>query len=140
MNTKERMLEFIASERVGVVALGSTKGVHAATMHYSHREEPLQFIFNTDPQSRKCSKLLKEGALSASFVVGTTEDAGRTLQLDGTIKVIDASEVAEEYNIKFPEKVGKHPENIFLLFEPTWWRYTDWRTPEGKQILTSDEA
>jgi hypothetical protein len=44
----------------------------------------------------------------------------------------------EKYFGRFPEKKGKHANQFSFIFTPTWWRFTDWNTPEGKKILSSD--
>jgi hypothetical protein len=46
----------------------------------------------------------------------------------------------KSYFQKFPEKTTKttFSDDIFFVFVPSWWRFTDWGKPEGKTIYTSD--
>lgn len=136
----DEMIKFLGEERVGVLAVNLLDdSPHGAVMHYSHSNNPLQFLFQTDPKYKKCESLHKNGSSKATLVIGTSEDAMKTFQADGMVYLKSSDDLENDYYKKFPEKVGAFPENIFITFEPEWWRYTDWKTPEGKQILTSEE-
>ena len=67
----------------------------------------------------------------------------KTLQMDGTVSLLpegDKGRFDEVYLGKFPNKKEKSqdPKFVFFTFTPTWWRYTDWTNPNGKEILTSE--
>ncbi len=131
-------LNFLNTQRVGVIAVKMLDdSPHGATVHFAHTENPLTFIFLTTPTYRKCEPLWK-GETIASFVVGTSEEIMKTLQMDGAAKLADTDELRKVYFAKFPDKLYKHPEDIFFTFTPTWWRYTDWTLPQGKTIFISD--
>jgi uncharacterized protein YhbP (UPF0306 family) len=138
------IFEYLKTERTGVLAVEMLDGSpHAATVHFSHSENPFIFYFETYRESRKAKVLLNKTTVRASFVVGTVEQGQRTLQLDGEIRVLGEQEreaFNEVYLNKFPEKVekSKDPKFLFLEFKPLWWRFTDWHTSEGKKIWTSE--
>jgi hypothetical protein len=131
-------LDFLKTQRVGVLAVKMLDGSpHGATVHFAHTEDPFIFIFLTTPTYRKVEPLRK-GKTEASFVVGMDEINSKTFQLDGIAELSGTEYLRSVYFAKFPEKVGKHPEDIFFTFTPTWWRYTDWTLPQGKTVFTSD--
>lgn len=134
---QQEALDFLKTQRVGVLAIKMPDGTpHGATLHFANREDPLTFIFLTTPTYRKVEPLRK-GESAASFVVGTSEEVMKTLQMDGIARLDDTEELRNVYFTKFPDKLGKHPEDVFFTFTPTWWRYTDWTKPTGKTIVAS---
>lgn len=134
----QEALTFLDSERTGVLAVKMLDGTpHGATVHFAYQRDPLTFIFLTTPTYRKLEPL-RAGDTPATFVAGTVEGVNKTLQVDGVAKLEETPELRALYFAKFPAKLGKHPEDIFFTFTPTWWRYTDWTFPEGKKIWSSD--
>ena len=78
-------------------------------------------------------------------MIGFVEGAGqKTLQMDGVVRVLSADEknYQETYFAKFPQKAEGEddPDDLFFVFEPTWWRFTDWSGPAGKTVLTSTDS
>ncbi len=139
------MFEYIGSQRACAVALEMLDGApHAATVHFAHVNEPLNFIIQTNPHSRKGEPLLAKTQVRTSLVVGLVEVAGgkeKTFQLDGEAQVIEKDDpLVKVYLDKFPEKAGKWAEDIFFKVTPKWWRFTDWSKLEGKTILNSDRT
>jgi general stress protein 26 len=137
------ILEFLASQRVGVLAVEMLDGSpHGATVHYAHADKPVIFYFETNRSYRKAEPLFGREVTRASFVVGTDAGAKKTLQLDGTVQLL-APEQKEMFDAiyyeKFPTKKEKasDPTVVMFKFVPTWWRYTDWTVPDGKKILMS---
>jgi len=43
------------------------------------------------------------------------------------------------YFKKFPNKKNNDPQFVFFSLTPKWWRYTDWDSPSGKIIISSDD-
>ncbi len=140
---QENILEYIKSQRVGVLAVEMLDGSpHGATIHFAHTEEPLVFYFETDRNYRKCEPLFGKEKTRASFVIGSDESNMKTLQMDGEASVVAEAEEGlfeKTYFGKFPDKEEhpKDPETVYFKFVPTWWRFTDWKTPDGKKIWTS---
>ncbi len=134
---QQEILDYIRSQRVGVLAVKMMDGSpHGATVHFAHMENPLTFIFLTSPSYKKVEPLRK-GDSPASFVIGVSEDNMKTLQMDGVARLLDTEELRTAYFKKFPEKLDKHPDDVFFVFTPFWWRFTDWTTPQGKMIVAS---
>lgn len=142
---RQEILDYLKTEKVGVLAVEMLDGSpHAATVHFAHTEDPFIFFFETYPDSRKAQPILAKESVRASFVVGSNEKSTKTLQLDGTVQALKASEETffrEVYLSKFPEKGQKASGKKYLLFlfTPTWWRFTDWKAPEGKLIFSSTD-
>ncbi len=143
---QQETLEYIKKQRVGVLAVEMLDGSpHAATVHFAHTESPLVFYFETYRDYRKAEALYGREVSRASFVIGCDESNMKTLQMDGVVELIKPEE-KEIFNLvylgKFPEKKEKSidPKFVFFKFTPNWWRFTDWKTPEGKIILTSESV
>lgn len=132
------MLDFLKTQRVGVIAVEMPDGSpHGATVHFAHTEDPFRFIFLTDPESRKHEPLAGKKTVRATFVIGASEETMKSLQMDGEAQLMDTPEVRDAYLSTFPGKIEKFAHNVLFTFSPIWWRYTDWKTPEGKKIWTS---
>lgn len=138
-------LDYLKTQRVGVLALQMPDGSpHAATLHYAHTQKPVKFFFETSKESFKGKAILNKKITEASFVVGSDESNMKTLQLDGFVQLLKDSELKDFNSIylgKFPEKKAKtsEPHIICFTFTPTWWRFTDWTTTNGKLIITSED-
>lgn len=141
---KKEILEYIQSQRIGVFAVEMLDGSpHGATVHFAHTEEPRCFYFETAKSYRKAEPIQNKGQVRATLVVGSDESNMKTLQLDGYVSLLDISEendFKKLYFGKFPEKIGKSygDTEIYFKFVPKWWRYTDWNTPNGKEITVSE--
>ncbi len=132
------VLEFLKTQRTGVFAIAMLDGTpHGATVHFAHIESPLTFIFLTSPTYQKMEPL-RQGESAATFVVGTTEEVNKTLQLDGRARLEDTEALRDAYFTKFPETREKFGGDVFFTFTPTWWRFTDFHLPKDKRILTSE--
>lgn len=138
----QQILDYIKSQNVGVLAVEMPDGApHAATLHFAHSEDPLVFYFETDPKTKKAEALLGKAVVRTSFVIGSNEGDMKTLQMDGEVRVIKPEEKENFENLyfgKFPHKKGKHLDQVSFMFAPTWWRFTDWCTSEGKKIWISE--
>jgi hypothetical protein len=136
-------LAYLTTQNIGVLAVEMVDGApHAASMHVAHTENPLVFYMRTGKGTMKCEPLLKNGSTRASLVFGADKSNMKTLQIDGTLRLTQESEDSgfmEVFFGKFPNKDGnvKDANTVFLIFTPTWWRYTDWTTPEGVKKWTS---
>lgn len=113
---------------------------HAATLHFATSPDAKQFYFLTSPDYRKAEPLRGRPASRASMVIGVEEANMKTLQMDGMVSCLPEegkSDFDTMYFAKFPEKVGKFTNDMACMFVPTWWRFTDYTTPEGKRIISS---
>jgi general stress protein 26 len=140
---KQEIINYLKTQRVGVLAVEMLDGSpHGATIHFAHTEDTVVFYFETSKDYRKAEPILSKDSVRASFVVGCDPNSMKTLQLDGIVKLVsesDREKFKEIYFGKFPEKLAKSygVEQVYFTFTPTWWRFTDWTTPQGKMILTS---
>jgi general stress protein 26 len=142
----QKIIDFINSQRICVFAIEMMDGSpHASTLHFATSENPLTFFFKTSRTYRNSESLLGKDVARASLVVGFDENNMKTLQLDGHAKVVKTDEEKElfeaAYYGKFTDKTKKDsdPDSLYFSFTPTWWRYTDWTGPNGKEIISSDK-
>ncbi len=144
IKTPDEVLKYVKTQRVGVIAVEMLDGSpHAATVHFAHTENPFVFYFETYREYRKAEALFGREKARASFVIGSDENNMKTLQLDGIVELLKNDEkdtFDSVYLGKFPEKKekSKDPKFVFFKFTPNWWRFTDWTTPQGKKIITSN--
>ena len=141
----KEVIDFIQSQFLSVLAVEMMDGSpHAATVHYAWNEVPLMFLFETCRAYRKSEALLGRPESRATVVIGFDEANRKTLQMDGTVKLLETDTelllFKKIYISRFPkkEKTLRDPEFIFFSFTPKWWRYTDWESPGGKKILSSE--
>ena len=145
MRIQQEILDFITSQRVGVLAIEMPDGSpHAATVHFAHTADPLIFYFETNRDYKKSEALFGKDLSRASFVIGTDEGTMKTFQTDGSAQLVKAADMEQFKSIylgKFSEKKdkSKDPKFVAFTFTPTWWRYTDFAGPSGKVVLTSEE-
>ena len=133
------MLAFLQKERFGSLATLLLNGdPHVATVHFACIPETLAIIIQTSPDSRKYERIAQLGESKASFTTGFEEIETIVAQFDGVVSTGVTKEQKDFYLKKFPEKMAKYKTDVFIVFTPTWWRYTDWTKEEGKTILLSD--
>ena len=129
-----KIINFIAKERVCVLSVVLPDGIpHVATVHYSHADSPLRLFIQTSNTTTKARALTNKENAKAAVVIGFSEQDWLTLQMRGDIKIVSSENELEEI-CKIPSK--KHPDaekckgpsTVFLKFQPTWWRFTDFNT------------
>lgn len=139
----ENILNYIKSQRIAVLGVQKLDNApHSATIHFGHVEDPLSFIILTARDSKKCESLIANGKCKASLVLGTSEEEMKTLQIEGDLEFTEDSSLMDAYFAKFPEKWDKYSpggHDAFLLFTPTWWKYTDYKNPDPKQRITESK-
>jgi uncharacterized protein YhbP (UPF0306 family) len=127
-----KVIEFLNSEHVAALTLETAEGLHAAALHFSFSEDPFTLYFSTDKTSRKGSKL-SENPIKAALVIGISPEKWQTLQVDGTVRIASESEIPEIKKIHYERNPGSKkfegdPNTVFLIFTPTWGRFTDFNT------------
>jgi general stress protein 26 len=129
-----KIIDFILEQRACVLATSiSNENVHASAMLYSCNKNPLELYFFTQKNTKKVGTLLNNKSCNASIVIGTTEELKQTLQLTGSIKLLENDdEISKVKNIhykKFPQsKSFENQETLFLKFSPNWWRHTNYES------------
>ena len=129
----KKILDFLTSHRVcSLTTLLNDGSPHAAALHYSHKNDPLELYFSTENTSLKTQALLSRKSTKASVVIGFSEEEWITLQMDGNVEAIfnpkELEAVHAMHYAKIPdaEQYKNDPATIFLKFIPKWWRYTDY--------------
>ena len=124
----QKVLDLVAKERVCSLSICRLDGTwDAGAMHFSHSADPFGIYIQTENTSRKCQSL----PASASIVIGFNEETMTTLQLEGQIRLVtDTAQLPAIYKIHYAkhpnaEQYKSDPATVFLIFSPTWWRYTD---------------
>lgn len=117
---------------------------HSATVHVALCEDPFMFFFETYRPYRKCEALFGREHSRASLVIGFDESNRKTLQMDGEVQLLKTDTEILLFNKiyfkKFPKKKEKAGDDKFVFFSfiPKWWRFTDWESPGGKRIISSE--
>ncbi len=143
----KEILDYIQTQRICVLAVEMPDGSpHAATVHFAYSESPFEFYIFTDTDTRKYESLLAKVETRASVVVGfdDTKAVMKTLQIDGKLSVLKDEKLKSAQEIYFGKYENKKEfmddeECSLMVFIPTWWRFTDWTTPEGKKIWLSTD-
>ena len=129
-----KVLNFLSGQRVcSLTTLLKDGSPHAAALHFSHKDKPLEIYVQTENTSRKCQALLTGKSVKGSFVVGFSEKEFKTLQMDGSVKAVkDKEELLKIHRIHYKKHPGAKkwkddPATLFLVFKPAWWRYTEYK-------------
>ncbi len=130
----KKVLGFLSKQRVcSLTTLLKDGSPHAAALHYSHKDKPLEVYIQTENTSRKCQALLTGKSVKSSFVAGFSEKEFKTLQMDGDVKTVrDKKELVKIHKIHYKKHPGAKkwkddPATIFLVFKPKWYRYTEYK-------------
>jgi len=130
----KKVLDFLGKHRVcTLTTLLEDGSPHSAVMHYSHKNEPLEVYIMTENTSKKVKALLDGKPRKASLVTGFSEEEWITLQMDGEVRAVkDKEELEKIHEVHFekhpePKKWKDDPATLFLVFTPTWWRYTEYK-------------
>jgi hypothetical protein len=130
--------EFLEKELVSVLSVAiNADVVHGAAMHYSYSSEPMRLFFSADKTQRKFSGLTSQKSRQASVVIGVSEQTWVTCQMSGIISEVKASDlkgVKERHFGRIPSarQFENDPGTVFLVFEPQWYRLTDFNVdPPG---------
>jgi len=125
--TREEVLNFLKEEEICVLATANKDAKpEAAVMVFVARDDFSFWLF-TDERTRKLANLRENS--QASLVIGGF-GGGPTVQTDGEVTILEGEEVqkAREFLL------GVHPDwkahfgeaTVFLRFDPTWLRYSDY--------------
>lgn len=129
-----KLAEFLNREPVAVLAvpIDEQGTIHTATLHFWHKPDPLTFFFVTGKNTEKCQLLNIKKELSAACVIGTYRGTEFSLQMRGTLRILDKAQYQEDTDryIKSSNRRDDidSSDNILLGFTPNWARYTDLTT------------
>lgn len=127
------LAKFLDEQPVAVISvpIDENGAPHSATLGYWHKSDPLNFYFVTSKNSQKCQLLKDKQELPAACVVGTYMGTSFTLQMRGTLRILDQDQHQTEID-SFCKKRGKtkdqlfNPDSVLLGFTPNWARFTDY--------------
>lgn len=132
----KKILKFINRNHVSVLTTLLENGnPHSASMHYASRENPLEFVFFTKKNSRKCKHFENNKKYPASLVIGFDEKEMIEFQSNGMIRKTNKEESKQGVKTFVGKFKGAELDNEHqvLIYEPTWWRYTEFK-PKFKVI------
>lgn len=138
------LYEYLDTQKIGVVGLSMPDGsLHAATIHFANNND-LWFFFATGEGTKKSEALLNNQVCQATFVVGTDASTMKTFQAHGEARLVNETEQElfdKVYFGKFADRKStvKDPKAVYFLFITKWWRYSDFKHPKGKLIISSDD-
>jgi hypothetical protein len=127
--TRDRLLEFMRSEKYAVQASVSPGGVPQAAVVGIAVSERFELVFDTVASSRKAPNLRANPAVA--FVIGGTRDGDeRTVQYEGRADEPgggDLERLLALYYARFPEGRDRRswPGLMYVRVRPTWIRYSD---------------
>jgi general stress protein 26 len=127
MDKRDKVLQFLKSERFCVLATADKNSKPEAAMVCFFVKDHLSILLYTDPRSRK-AKNLKENR-QVSLVIYNLEKKVE-IQTDGQATILEGDEAqkAREYILSIDPGQKPHMKKrpvIFILFKPNWIRYCD---------------
>jgi general stress protein 26 len=128
--TKKALVNFIKNNRICVFAtmIGNVSP-HAAVIHYSMTANPVKLYFSTDDRSTKVQNLMSDP--NSAVALGWSEVDWITVQMRGASRVLtDVAEIAQIKQAHYAvhpnsQRFENDPHNVFIVFEPSWIRYSD---------------
>lgn len=136
---------FLVESRFCTLAIADRMGKpHASMMHFAVGVDPLFDIYLATVSGSRKAKMLDDGTLDASIVVGSG-DLWKTLQMDGVLrKVSDPEEIKVARGAlyaKYPQdKYHEASDSVFMHFKASWYRYGDFSTEPPLILPWSDHA
>lgn len=133
------LIKFLLTEPASVLSVPIDKEgtIHSAGLLFAFDPESFEFIFITSSKTEKCKLLLKEKQVKASCVIGTQKGVPYSLQMRGVVRLKEYNTAQEELNL-YEKKFGKKfddmsdSDQVVLIFEPNWARYTDYVSTDWK--------
>lgn len=127
------------STAVVSVAVDVDGTIHIATLGFWHSDNPLRFYFVTSKLTEKCTLLRDGSQQKAACVVGTVKGTAFTLQMRGTLQIVDktthSSDVAAYTKKRGNDNDLANPNSALLEFVPSWARFTDYAVSWQPQML-----
>lgn len=141
MTTPQRVQQFLQTERICVLSvLLPNNSVHSAPLVYWYDVPSGRVYMSTDKNSEKMS-WRREGkaGTQASLVIGGQEGLPLLVQMRGLLEAVDARQVPVRVKQAYVEITGESGDpsnatNTFIMFTPTWFRYSDWENDLTTQV------
>ncbi len=134
----KELIHFLKEHHVMCLATQGKHGPHAAPVFYALGENPLAFIFLSDPQTEHMQEIEKDSRVSVGIYLETKEiGLVQGAQLWGKAKILeDAHSFAPVYFKTFPHArlyASIHPSYRFCLVQVKKARLIDNRFGIGKK-------
>ena len=126
---KQRVLDFIREQRIGVVATINQKGLPEAAAVAMSQTDDLEIVFQTPNTTRKYANLSKNPHVA--IVLGCSQENYITVQYEGVAReVTDRAErvqLAKAHVTKNPGSApyADLPDNKFFVVTPSQIKYSD---------------
>ncbi|MDP4011880.1 MAG: pyridoxamine 5'-phosphate oxidase family protein [Candidatus Roizmanbacteria bacterium] len=134
MDTKQKALKFIDSQKHMVIATSGPEGqAEAALVGFVHKSD-FTLMFGTYNISRKYANILHNSSVAVVF----GQDEGLSVQYEGVVSLLEGDELAQYKKIYF----AKHPTarkyehdapQVYMKIAPKWVRWVD-TTKEIEEI------
>lgn len=134
-----KISDFLDSNRVCVFSILQSDGsLHSATCLYAHTENQLEIFILTKNITKKVQPILGGTTVPASLVIGFSETEWISFQASGNARVALKTEtqLSEIYEKKYNKTVDLDSDSVFIVFTPTWYRYTEFQS-NPKVIIES---
>jgi pyridoxine/pyridoxamine 5'-phosphate oxidase len=127
--TKDDVLEFLRSKRLGVIATADPSGAPEAALVGFAVATDGRLIFDTSANSRKAANLA--GRPEVAMVVGWDDDI--TVQIEGVARRASGGDLATAkaaYFAVWPDGRAREtwPDIAYIVVTPHWLRYSDFST------------
>ena len=129
----QKVLDFLSKEKVCVLSVCLPDGsCHSAAMHFSYQNEPFNIFIGTEKTAKKVQGLQNGESAKASVAVGFDDTTMITIQIDGDVKMATPGELENIHKVHYAKHPGSEqykdlPDTCFLVFTPSWWRYSDYK-------------
>lgn len=127
MNVKNKILQFLNTQTDCVIAsVGPDGQPQSATIGFAENDK-LQLVFGTSRNSRKAQNIARDSRVAVVFGFS----GGTTVQYEGEARVLESRELEDYQNVYFQKQpqtksFKDSPEQIYLIIEPRWIRYTNY--------------
>jgi len=134
---KQKILDFIGTQLLGVVASVNEQGKPEAALVAFSETKDLELIFGTSHQARKYQNLQNDPHIA--FVIGHDFDERITVQYEGEAEEVKGPEVEQcrEIHLKKNPRSKKYAdtsEQRWFKVTPTWIRYTNLNTSPPEEF------
>ncbi len=142
LSSQPGLAKFLNSEFASTISVPIDKKgtLHIATLVFYHTELPLMLYFVTSKNSEKLQMLKVGKPITAACVVGTYKGTPFTLQMRGTVQVIDHSKHQDIVDAYYKKRGNRHDDivdgiSVMLKFTPNWARFTDYTNGYERKFL-----
>lgn len=133
LNEHVALKEFLERSRAITIAvpIDAAGTIHAASLQYWFTAKPPEFYFVTFRGSEKCRLLKPKLSLPCAAVVGTEIGVIFTVQMRGSVRIVEPSENEEQVAAYYKKRGDRaldldDPAMCLLKFTPNWIRYKDY--------------